>query len=144
MKAFLYDNREEQSKRDFYEKLKALEPGEYVVSIKKNRPARSLNANKYYHAVLNIISIDTGHTHEQLHEICKRKFNSEVIYLPKGGSEIFGQSTSKLDVQEFASYVNRVKQWAIDEFNIVIPEQKDVDLKRWMDIQNTYDDNNRG
>jgi hypothetical protein len=117
---------------------------EYVVTIAKNRPVRSLKANKYYHAILKIIAIDTGHTHDQLHEICKKKFNAEIVHLPKGGTEILGRTTSDLDTAEFAGYVNRVKQWAQDEFNIVIPELKDVDYKMWMEIETTYEDNFQG
>jgi hypothetical protein len=143
-KYFLYDNRSEDSKRNLYNELKKLEEGEYVILVKKNRPVRSLSANKYYHAVLKIIGIETGHTHDQLHEICKRKFNAEMIALPKGGTEVYGKSTSDMDTKEFAGYVNRVKQWAQDEFNIIIPELKDLDYRKWMEIENVYDENNSG
>ena len=119
--------------------IKSLQPGDYLITIKKNRPIRSMSANKYYHVILNLIGIHTGHTHEQLHDICKKKFNYEVINLPKSGSEIHGMSTANLDTKEFAAYVNRVKQWAMDEFNIIIPEAKDVDYAKWMAIENEYD-----
>lgn len=146
MKHFIYDNRQEESKREFYNKLKSLEQAEYVVVIKRNCAVRSLSANKYYHAILNIICIKSGQgtgdkifDHDQLHELLKKKFNNEVIFFPKGGSELVGKSTSDLDTKEFAIYINRVKQWAIDEFDIVIPELKDLDYKGWMEIENEYD-----
>lgn len=119
--------------------IKELPPGDYLVTIKKNRPIRSLSANKYYHCILNILGAHTGHTHEQLHDICKKKFNAEVINLPKSGSEIRGKSTTNLDTKEFAAYVNRVKMWAMDEFGVIIPESKDIDYARWMAIENEYE-----
>jgi hypothetical protein len=145
MKYILYDNRTEEGKKALYKKLKDLPEGEYVIEVKQNRPNRSINANKYYHAVLNIICTETGQgtgdknfDHEQLHEILKRKFNSETIIFPKGGTEIVGKSTSDLDSKEFTIYVNRVKQWAKDEFGIDIPEPEDVTYKRWMEFENNY------
>lgn len=139
MRVLLYQAGDAESHRKLGKELSLLDSGEYVVTIKKNRAIRSLSQNKYYHAILKIIAIDTGHDHEMLHEICKKKFNGETISFPKGGMEIVGKSTSNLDTAEFTAYINRVKQWAIDEFDMVIPEAKDVDYKKWIDIENEYE-----
>jgi len=139
MKVLLYNAGDAESHKKLGRELALLDKAEYVITVKKNRAVRSLSQNKYYHAILKIIAIDTGHTHEELHEICKKKFNGKAITFPKGGMEIVGQSTSDLDTGEFTGYINRVKQWAIDEFEIVIPEAKDVDYKQWMDIENNYE-----
>lgn len=144
MKTHLYKTDSQESKQKLYNVLKDLQPGQYVITIKKNRAIRSLSQNRYYHAILNIIAIATGHTHEELHEAMKMKFNCSVIYFPKGGSQIVGKSTSDLDSGEFVGYVNRVKQWAMDEFSIVIPERESIDEHRWIDIENTYDENFNG
>ncbi len=117
---------------------------EYAVVVKANKPIRSLQSNKYYHTIIKYIAGETGHTHEQIHEICKRKFNSEVVQFPKGGSEFVGRSTKDLNTTEFAGYVNRVVQWALDEFNIVIPKPQDVTYARWMQIENNYDKSQNG
>lgn len=144
MKILIYTAGDAESHKVTGKALQALPPGEYFIEIKKNRAIRSLQANKYYHVVLNIIGISTGHSHDELHEICKLKFNSQLVDLPKGGSQIIGKTTSNLDTIEFAGYVNRVKQWAMDEWGIVIPESKDIDYKRWMEIENTYNENFSG
>lgn len=144
MKIFLYTAGDADSHKDLGRRLQELEPGEYCMTIKRNRPIRSLNQNKYYHAILNIIAISTGHTHDELHEICKLKFNSKWVDLPRGGTHVIGKTTSDLDTAEFTAYVNRVKQWAIDEFGITIPESRDIDYARWIEIENTYDDNFKG
>lgn len=112
---------------------------DFCVVVKQNKPIRSLKANGYYHIILTIIGAETGHTHEQLHDICKKKFNYEVINLPKSGSEIRGRSTKDLLTDEFAAYVNRVKQWAQDEFGIQIPERESIDYSTQVEIGNRYD-----
>jgi hypothetical protein len=140
-KIFLYQAGDIQSHKDLGRKLQELKEGEYVIHIKKNRPIRSLSANRYYHLILNIIGIETGHTHEELHEALKLKFNAKIIHFPKGGSQVVGESTSNLDTKEFAAYINQVKNWALNEFGIVIPEAKDIDYQRWMEIENTYEEN---
>lgn len=112
---------------------------DYCLVVKQNRPVRSLKQNAYYHIILSLIGIETGHTHEQLHDICKKKFNYEVINLPKSGSEIRGKSTADLLEDEFAAYVNRVKQWAQDEFGVVIPEREKIDYSTQVEIGNHYD-----
>ena len=144
MRIFFYDPRDEQSIRELGKKLRAMPEGKYRVEVYKNRAVRSLKANAYYHVILNIIGIETGHTHEQLHEICKKKFNADIIHLPKSGMEMIPKTTTNLDTAEFAAYVNRVKQWAQDEFGIVIPDVSQLDDRRIAEIQNTYDENNSG
>lgn len=144
MKILLYKAKDAESHKKLGKALQDLPDGEYVVEVKKNRNIRSMSANKYYHAILNIIGISTGHTHAELHETLKLKFNCEVVFFPKGGSQTIGKSTNGLDTKEFAAYINRVKQWAIDEFGISIPEAKDVDYVKWMEYENTYNENTNG
>lgn len=138
MRTFLYKTSDPSSHKLLGEKFKELPEGEYVVSVKKNRAIRSLSANRYYFAILNIIAIHTGHDSTFLHEEMKRKFNSESVLFPKSGMVIKPKSTSTLDSGEFSAYVNRVKQWAMDEFSIIIPEVDDFNTQNLMDLENQY------
>lgn len=138
MKILIYTAGDEASHKALGQELQKIPPGEYCIEVKKNRPIRSMKANKYYFAILKIIGINTGHTHEELHEIMKLKFNSEIVHFPKSGSQIIGKTTSDMDTAEFAAYLNRVKKFAIEEFNLVIPEPRDLDYVRWMEIENSY------
>ena len=139
MKNILYTAGDEKSHKDLGKYLQGLPAGDYIIQVKKNRPIRSLSANRYYHLILNIMGIETGHTHEQLHEICKLKFNPEIINTPKGGSIVVGRTTGDMDTKEFGAYVNRVKQWARDEFNMVIPEPGEMDRLKQYEIENRYE-----
>ncbi len=119
--------------------LSELPNGQYVIEIKKHRLIRSLSANRYYHFILNIISVHTGHSHEELHEAMKLKFNGQMINFPKGGSQMIGGSTANLETDQFTAYVNRVKQWALDEFSIALPEAGDVTNQHEMEAENNYE-----
>lgn len=133
-----------KSVKEFGDKFRELENGNWVFEVKKNRPIRSLSQNRFYHVVLKIIGIETGHTHEQLHELMKRMFNSDVIHLPKGGTQIVGKSTATLSDVEFLGYVNRVKDWALSEYSIIIPTREQMDTARELAINTAYSENQMG
>lgn len=145
MKTITYTSGNANDHKKVGQLLRELPDGqEYVIQIKRNRPVRSLSQNKYYFLCLNIIGLSTGHTTEELHEICKLKFNSDIIHFPKSGSQILGKTTSDLDSKEMTAYINRVKLWANDEFGIVIPEAQSMTNQRIMEIHNLYDDSVSG
>ena len=94
--------------------------------------------------MLNIISVHTGHSHEELHEVLKLRFNSQIIHLPKGGSQMIGGSTANLETDQFTAYVNRVKQFALDEFSISLPEPGEVTNQHLMEAENNYEQTQSG
>lgn len=144
-KILLYRAGDPKSHKELGDKLRELKDGDYIIDIKKKKNIRSISHNSYYWVVLNIISISTGeYDRDRLHEVCKKKFNGEMVMFPKSGSELIGKTTSDLDSAEFGAYVARVKQWAKDEFDIIIPEREDVDYQRWMEIENSYNENFQG
>lgn len=138
MKLFLYKRGDIISHRELGRTLQELPTGEYVVSIKKNLPIRSLKQNRYLHFAIKILAIHTGFTHEEIYEIAKFKFNGKMINLPKGGTQVIGQSTKDMDTKEFTIFVNRYCKWCQDEFGISIPQPGDLDLMKRMEIENLY------
>lgn len=155
---FIYTPGDAKSHKKLGEQLSALPKGkgDFVITWKRNRPVRSLSANKYYHAILNIIAIDTGHTHEHLHEYCKHNFmpKQEITFELGDTSEekiskwvakkligdpMIPKSTTDLDSKEFAAYINRVKFWAAERLEIYIPESKDIDHQKWIEIEDNYE-----
>lgn len=143
-KRILYDNRERASKEKLWAELKAMDefPGEYLITIRLNRPVRSIKQNAYYHFVLSCIitmsEAGAAYTHDRLHRIASSKFNYKLEELPKGDAVLVGQSTSDIDVDEFVKFTQKVKAWAYDEFEVIIPAREDVDYKKWMDVENSY------
>lgn len=145
MRTFTYTPGNADEHKKLGEYLRTLPDGQnFVVVVKRNRPIRSLTQNRYYHLILNIIGLSTGHSHDELHEICKLKFNADMIHFPKSGSMVVPKSTTELDSKEFTAYINRVKQWAQDEFAIVIPEADSYTPETVMQIHNMYDESQSG
>src|SRR5687768_5932953 len=87
-----------------------LDEGEYIVDIKKNRPIRSLKANKFYHAILKTYAIETGHTHAEIESMFKMARWYDVIEYPSGRTEKIPRSTHDRDTKEFASMLNNLLQ----------------------------------
>ena len=82
------------------------------VVIRKLRSQRSNNQNNYYWGII-IESLyhyleDTGHTREEIHEICKFKF------LRKYSEDDFEfvRSTASLNTTEFEKYLEDVRRWS--------------------------------
>lgn len=120
--------------------------GDYIITWKRNRPVRSTKANAYYRVVLKMIAEETGHTVEQLHDYCKAKFiNNDAmpddipIHEQVAWRMLHGRSTKELDTKEFASLIIRVKEWARDMFGMNIPEAKDLDYQKMIEIENNYE-----
>jgi len=80
--------------------------GKYIyITLDTRKPSRSLEQNRLYWLYLNIISEETGHDIEEIHEWAKGKF------LSKGIKEIFGdktrvkKSTTELNKSEFTEFL---------------------------------------
>jgi hypothetical protein len=139
MKLYLYQAGDEKSHKLLGDQLRQLKEGEWIISVKRNRAIRSLSANRYLHFAIQIVAIHTGHTHEEIYEITKLKFNSKLLNMPKSGQTLIGQSTKGMDTAEFSALTNRFCKWALDEFGIVIPQPGDLDLIKQMEIENQYE-----
>lgn len=101
--------------------LSNLSDGEYVLIVGKveKQDARTLKQNKYYWGgVLAEIAHFSGHTVDELHEHFKLK------YLRTKTKPQRVMSTTELDTEQFANYINNIVQFAA-ELGIVImtPEQ---------------------
>lgn len=108
---------------------------EFVIEIKRNRPVRSVKANRYYWAVLKHISTYSGHDEDEMHEYYKKKFNPVEVM-----GETIGGSTKDLDVAEFKIYVEKVKKHAKDTFEANIPEPQDKHYLVWEKVtKDNYD-----
>lgn len=81
--------------------------GDVEIVVRKSRKIRSNQQNKLYWQYLNIISSDTGHMPEELHEYFKMKFNSAYIKFGQDEMKI-GISTTNLDTKEFTDYLSKI------------------------------------
>lgn len=92
------------------------------ILIHKKKKHRSINQNRYYWLVLNMVSEDTGFRPQEAHEIFKRKFLTiEKVYEETGQVYEYTKSTTELSTIEFEEYVEQVRQFVAQEFMIYIP-----------------------
>lgn len=97
--------------------------GPVVITIDRPRSKRSSAQNRYLFGVIyKHLSEFTGHTAEELHEICKVKFNLKKYDLPNEEHVEAGGTTTKLSTKEFEEYCENIRRWAADSLGVVIPE----------------------
>lgn len=99
-----------------------------VITVQRLRATRSPKANAYYWGVvIKCLSEQTGYHADELHDLMK------MLHLPKSlavcdgngevtGEYVMGGSTRKLTIEEFYTYVERVRQWAAETLDLAIPD----------------------
>ena len=103
----------------------------YTLYLLDKELNRTLSANRYYFGVvLKTISQHMGEknldiTIEDLHEVLKGKFNGKVVLIDGEAYEI-GETTKKMTQNEFIEYVERIREWSLDNLQCYIPEPQEV------------------
>jgi hypothetical protein len=105
--------------------------GGYKLQL-KTLTKRSLQQNAYYWGVV-VYEVRRGMNEEgndfestEIHEFLKARFNyKEVVKVNEDTGEVktekIPRSTAKLTKTEFAEYIERIQQFAVEFFNIIIP-----------------------
>lgn len=104
--------------------------GPHEILIKKVRPTRSLNQNRYYFAAvctpfrdwLREIYGDNAITTEQAHEMLKVKIlGLDEREIPETGEKLALIPQSKtLNVEEFEEYIEKATAWVADFCGILV------------------------
>lgn len=100
---------------------------ELVVTIEKRKQQRSNQQNRYYWGVvLPVISHETGHSVEELHEIYKRMFLPRKLIKYKEREFPVPSSTTDCDISDFTSYIERVRAEAAN-LGINVPGPNEIE-----------------
>ena len=92
------------------------------MELNRVRGIRSTVQNNYYWwIVVQILSDSLGYTPDEMHEVLKYLHNPKEIALPDGEVVREGESTTKLDTIEAEAYFERIRIWAQQDLNIIIP-----------------------
>ena len=103
---------------------KSLEGKRWELVLRKRRIQRSNPQNNYYWGVvLELLSEVSGHTPDEMHEICRYMF---LRKRDENGLE-YVESTASLDTVRFEKYLSQIKQWAAEFFNCPIPDPNEVE-----------------
>jgi len=92
------------------------------LDIKEHKITRTLTQNAFYWLYLGVISDETGHDANELHEIFKRRFLPPRYVSVLGKEYKLPASTSKLDKSEMSEYMMRISA----ETDVPIPNPEDV------------------
>jgi hypothetical protein len=112
------------------DRIKLFEDGEYTIEIKKYKKPRSLQQNRYLHAVLipcfrealNEVGYDEVRTDEQAKLLMKSMFLRRSTVNKETGEVLeYIQDTSALNTFEMATLYEDVWKFASEHLNYVIP-----------------------
>lgn len=104
--------------------LRSFGEQKFDIIARKKRKERSNPQNRYYHGVvLEILSLETGHTKDELHDAFKRMFIRS--YNDKGID--FIPSTTELSTVEFNEYFEEIRRFAARELKTVIPDPGEIE-----------------
>src|SRR6476620_953775 len=100
------------------------------LTIKKAKKRRTLPQNRFYFdVVIPCLQMGFRETHgyswskEAVHEFCKKEFNSLELHNEKTGEVVsFPQSTTTLSTIEWQEYILKIKAWAMEFFDMLIPD----------------------
>ena len=90
------------------------------IAVKPWQPRRSLEANKRLWSLHQLAAEHTGHSTDEMHEFCKRKF------LPRGRVKVGAEeveiagSSSKLSKKAFAEFMEQVEIFYIAELGVLM------------------------
>jgi len=116
--------------KEIFDKLMQGFEGKTIsISIKKFRNKRTLNQNSYYWGVvLKLIEEYTGDDKLSLSMAFREMFLKREIVKSINRKFIIIRGTSKLDTEEFSEYIEKIKYFVLQEYQIKIPEAKEVNL----------------
>ena len=93
------------------------------ITVKEYEPKRSVDANRRLWALHQLAADVTGHSVEEMHEICKLKF------LPRGTVTVAGEdyevagSSAKLTRKKFGEFMEQVESFYIQELGVFLGDQ---------------------
>ena len=106
-----------------------LEDGtEVYMIIQKQGQGRTLPQNAYYWKLMRLLGNEIGYEHNEMHDALKYEFLREhpdatgkTKVLPKI------KSTAQLTTVEFTDYIERIKRFAAEKFQINLPDAEEME-----------------
>jgi len=115
----------ERDRRHAIEHLQRIPLRKLTVTFATQKSNRSLAQNRLFWSWMQVLSDETGHTAQEMHDYLVEEF------CPMETKEIMGKvvtqhrGTSKLRVQEFSDLLNTIDAWASGDLGIYLPKPED-------------------
>jgi len=93
------------------------------ISIRPYQPRRSVESNKRLWALHKLAADETGHSVDELHELCK------AMFLPRKEIEVAGEkrevcgSSAKLNKKDFRAFMEQVEAFYIEKLGVFLGDQ---------------------
>ncbi len=126
----IYDLANDLDRVRLEKRFKALLTAQKVVEVKEYKPKRSSPQNRYLHALLGIVAMQTGNTLAEVKiEYFKKHCNSE-IFVTRRDDKLLGsvevlRSSAELDTGEMTTAIDRFVRWYETESGEVLPRPDD-------------------
>lgn len=100
----------------------------YKILIQEISPQRSLDMNAYYWGVvIKMIAEYTGYSINEIHDIMGYKFRLSYYFNFSSKRSEYGVVSTTLDTNtDFIAYIEKVRVWALEFLNLVIPDPNEV------------------
>jgi len=106
--------------------LHSLANGKYELFVRRRKRIRSLQQNRYYFGVVvRILADEWGWRPKELHNALKMKF---LLIVSDDDKPNRIGSTTDLDTIGFEEYLEKIRTWAREDYNIIIPLPNEIEL----------------
>lgn len=129
----VYDLNTDIDRERFKRRVNRLYERRAVVECSEHKPKRTLQQNRYLHAILGEFAMQTGNTLQYVKaEYFKRLCNPEIFVireydkLAKRDVERL-RSSRDVDTGEMTTAIDRFRNWAASEAGIDLPSPDDTD-----------------
>ena len=117
---FIVDTEQKRSHASNLIRQLPLEGRIWDITIKPYQSRRSLEANKRLWALHKLASESTGHSTDELHELCRFKFLPRtIVKVGEKEQEVPGRS-SKLNKKDFRDFMEQVEAFYISELGVFL------------------------
>jgi hypothetical protein len=114
--------------------------GKWLVTLKPHKPVRSLRQNAYLWGVVyaTIQSYLASHDQyvelEEIHEGSLAEHAPKTVQDPLTGAVMWrvGQRSSKMTVEQFSQYIDCIRAWWFNRFDLYIPTPQDFNVKAYV------------
>jgi len=117
--------------------LTTLPNGEHAIQVYKAKPQRSVAQNALFWLWLEHIAQEIGSTREDMHDYYCKKFLQRQIKVDNRIETVTG-GTRNLTKDNFTVFLNQIKQDAVNEFGIKLPDPSDNQFQRFQDHYTSF------
>lgn len=101
------------------------------IEIKEYKPKRTNLQNRYYWAVINFISSETGNDKDYLHEFFRAKYLHYKPFVIFDTYLLKTPSTTELNTKEMTDYIEKIAIF-VSDFGLTIPRPEDKDFEQFL------------